>query len=121
MFDELFLLIGTHYRDALYLNGSKIAGILCSYADIAVAAMFLRIMDVIRKRPPSKFRYAVLALFALLTPSLLLPKKGLDFFIVQFLVLAPPYLILVYTGVTEARYFVRHIKEKLKLPGDAAP
>ena len=113
MLDEFFLLIGTHYREALYLNGSKIAGILCSYADIFVVAIFLRVMDVIRKRPPSKFRYAVLVLFALLTPTLLLPKKGLDFFIVQFLVLAPPYLILVYTAIVEAKYFVRHVKEKL--------
>ena len=117
MLDELFLLIGTHYREVIYLNGSKIAGVICSYADILVVAIFLRVMDVIRKRPPSKLRYVVLALFALLTPTLLLPRNGLDFFIVQFLVLAPPYLILVYTAVTEAKYFVRHVKEKLSGSG----
>ena len=113
MFDELFLLIGTHYREALYLNGAKIAGILCSYADIFVAAVFLRVMDVIRGRKPSKRRFAVLALFALVTPVLLFPKQGLHFFVVQFLVLAPPYLVLVYTALTEARHFVSHVKERL--------
>ena len=120
MFDSLFHWIGTYYRDGLYLGGAKIAGILCSYADIFVVAAFLKIMDVIRKRPPSKWRFRTLFLFAVLTPALLLPKKGLDFFIVQFLVLAPPYLILVCTAVIEARHFVSFVKAKVGFPKGAA-
>lgn len=119
MLDEFFLWIGTYYRDVLYLGGSKIAGVLCSFADIFVAGTFLRIMDLIRKRPASKVRFAILGLFALLTPSLLFPRTGFYFFIAQFLVLAPPYLILVYTAVVEARYFVAHVKEQLASGGRA--
>lgn len=116
MFDSFFYWIGTAYRDGLYLGGAKIAGILCSYADIFVVAAFLKIMDTIRKRPLSKLRFRTLLLFAVLTPTLLLPKKGLDFFIVQFLVLAPPYLILVWTAVTEAKQFVAFVKAKVGMP-----
>lgn len=116
MFDSFFYWIGTAYRDGLYLGGAKVAGILCSYADIFVVAAFLHIMDIIRKRPPSKWRFRTLILFAVLTPALLWPKKGLDFFIVQFLVLAPPYLILVWTAVTEARHFVAFVKAKVGTP-----
>lgn len=114
MWDSLFLWIGTFYREGLYLGGSKVAGIVCSYADILVVALFLRIMDVVRRRPPSKYRYAVLGVFALLTPTLLLPRRGLDFFVLQFAVLAPPYFVLIYTAAAEARHFVAHVKKRLQ-------
>jgi len=112
MFDSFFYWIGTVYRDELYLNGAKIAGILCSYADICAVAFALRVMDIIRKRPPSKIRYTILVVFALATPVLLLPKTGLVFFIVQFVILFPPYLILMYTAFTEAKYFMAHVRKK---------
>ena len=114
MLDGFFYWIGTTYRDGLYLGGAKIAGLLCSYADICAVALLLRAMDVIRRRPPSKIRYYILAVFALITPALLLPSKGLDFFIAQFAVLAPPYLILMHTAFTEAKYFVAYIKKKCR-------
>jgi len=113
MFDSFFYLIGTTYRDELYLGGAKIAGLLCSYADICAVALLLRTADVIRKRPPSKIRYIILAVFALATPVLLLPRKGLDFFIVQFAILAPPYLILMYTAFTEAKFFTAYVRKKI--------
>ena len=113
MLDSFFYWIGTAYRGELYLGGSKIAGLLCSYADICAIALLLRAMDALRKRPPSKIRYIILAVFALVTPSLLLPKNGLDFFIVQCAVLAPPYLILMYTAFTEAKFFTAHVRKKV--------
>ncbi|MCL2768245.1 MAG: hypothetical protein FWE49_05925 [Synergistaceae bacterium] len=113
MLDSFFYWVGTAYRDTAYVSGLKIAGILCSYADIFVAAILLRITDVIRERAPSKFRYGVLIVFAVITPTLLLPKEGLDFFILQFIVLAPPYLILMYTAFTEARFFMAYVKDKI--------
>jgi hypothetical protein len=109
--DSLFYWIGVMYREEAYMAGLKIGGILCSFADIFVAAAFLAVMDSLRGRPPSKRRYCLLAVFALLTPSLLLPGEGIEFFIAQFAVLAPPYLVLIYTAVTEARYFVARVKE----------
>jgi len=114
MLDSFFYWIGTTYRIELYLGGAKIAGLLCSYADICAAALLVRISDVIRKRPPSKIRYSILAVFALLTPALLLPRQTLYFFIVQFAVLLPPYLILMYTAFTEAKFFVAHVREKYR-------
>jgi hypothetical protein len=113
MLDSFFFFFGTAYQDELYVSGLKIAGILCSYMDICVAAILLRAADVIRGRAPSKFRFLVLILFALLTPTLLLTKEGLDFFIVQFIVLAPPYLILMYTAFTEAKFFMKWMRSKI--------
>jgi hypothetical protein len=113
MLDAFFLWAGTKYDMALYLAGSKAAGVVCSYADIFVVAAFLRIMDIVRERPPSKVRFRVLAAFALLTPTLLLPQDGGTFFVVQFFVLVPPYLILIYTAATEAGHFVTHVKRTI--------
>ena len=115
MLDSFFYWIGTTYRIELYLGGAKIAGLLCSYADIIAAALLVRVSDVIRKRPPSKIRYFILAVFALFTPTLLLPQKTTHFFIVQFIVLLPPYLILMYTAFTEAKFFVAHVREKYQV------
>ena len=113
MLDSFFYWVGTAYQDELYLSGLKFAGILCSYMDIMVAAILVRSADFIRERRPSKFRFGVLLLFALITPALLFPKEGLDFFIIQFAVLAPPYLILMYTAFTEAKYFMAWMKRKI--------
>ena len=114
MLDNFFYWIGTTYRIELYLGGAKIAGLLCSYADICATALLLRVTDVIRKRPPSKIRYFILAVFALATPALLLPRKTIDFFIVQLIILLPPYLILMYTAFTEAKFFVAHVRGKYR-------
>jgi len=113
MLDGFFYWLGTEYQDSLYIGGLKIAGILCSYADICVAAILLRSADVIRERAPSKFRFSVLAVFAVITPVLLLPREGIDFFILQFIILAPPYLILMYTAFTEAKFLITFVKNKI--------
>jgi hypothetical protein len=81
--------------------------------DICVAAILLRAADLIRERAPSRFRYCILIIFALLTPALLLAKEGLEFFIVQFIVLAPPYLILMYTAFTEAKFFMKWMSSRI--------
>ena len=113
MFDDFFYWVGTAYQDEIYVSGLKFAGILCSYTDICVAAILLRAADVIRERAPSKFRFGVLITFALFTPALLLPNEGLVFFIAQFLVLAPPYLILMYTAFAEAKFFMHWMKNRI--------
>ena len=113
VFDSFFYWVGTAYQDELYVSGLKIAGVLCSYVDICVAAILVRSADFIRERAPSKFRFCVLFLFALLTPALLLPKEGIDFFIVQFIVLGPPYLILMYTAFSEAKFLMAWMKRKI--------
>jgi len=117
MLDSFFYWVGMYYRETLYLGGAKAAGIICSYADIFGVAVFIRVMDIVHQRPASKVRYTVLLIFAALTPTLLIPSSSFIFFVMQFVVLAPPYLILVYTAVTEAKYFVAHIKNRLRESG----
>lgn len=111
MFDALFVWIAAFYREGAYMAGSKIAGVLCSFADIAMIWMFLKLADAIRGGTPSTWRYRTLGVFALLTPTLFLPKISTHFFILQFLVLGLPYLILVWSVVTEAPRILAHIRQ----------
>ncbi len=110
MSDAFFVWLAAFYREGAYMAGSKIAGILCSFADIAMIWMFLKLTDAIRGGPPATWRYRTLTVFALLTPTLLLPKVSTHFFILQFLVLGLPYLILVCSVVTEAHRILAHIR-----------
>ena len=114
MFDSIFYWLGTEFRDGLYISSLQIGGLLCSYADICAVALLLRSMDVISGRPPSKFRYGILIVFAILTPTLLLPQKSTSFFIAQFIILAPPYLVLMYTAFTDfASVFIPYMRNKM--------
>ncbi|MBQ9564003.1 MAG: hypothetical protein IJU98_00315 [Synergistaceae bacterium] len=110
--DEFFLWIGQNYRDELYMAGTKLAGVLCSFADIAMIWMFLRLRDEIHDAP-SRWRYRVLLAFAALTPTLLLVESSTVFFPLQGFVLGAPYLILIWTAVTEAPHLLAHMKEIL--------
>lgn len=112
-FDSLFAWLALEYgAGPMYLIGSKICGVLCSFADIAMIWMLLRLRDEVRGGV-SKRRYAVLAVFAALTPTLLLPDVSTDFFILQFIVLGLPYMILVGTIAFEAKHILRHIRETI--------
>ncbi|MDO5115463.1 MAG: hypothetical protein Q4D58_05140 [Synergistaceae bacterium] len=120
MIDELFLWIASSFRGETYLNGLRAGGILCGVADIAATALFVRVMDIIKGRPPSKKIYAALAFFLLLTPLQLLPENTTVFFIVMFFVFLPPYLILIYTAAAEARGFVAFVKARLRAGAEGA-
>ncbi|MDR3254268.1 MAG: hypothetical protein LBT31_01700 [Synergistaceae bacterium] len=120
MFDALFFWFAENYRMELHLGGLKIAGVLCSYADISAIWFFARICDAARRAEaaaegdegprPGVWRYWLLTLFALLTPALLLPANGTIFFIAQFLVLGLPYLILIHVVVTGVRPLLARMK-----------
>ncbi len=97
------------------MAGTRVAGGLCSFADIAMIWMFLRLRDEIHKET-SRRRYVVLTIFAVLTPSLLFVKSSTVFFPLQGFVLGAPYFILVWTAATEASSLLSHIKEKIFLP-----
>lgn len=112
MFDSFFLWAATLYRNDLYMAGSQIAGVLCSYADIAIVWLFLKITDEIRGGAPSTWGYRILILFAVFTPSLLFVRNSTLFFIVQFWVLGFPYLVLVRAVVKEAPRVLAHLREQ---------
>ncbi len=113
MFDFFFLWAANVYRNDLYLTGSQLAGLLCSYADIAIVWIFLKITDAIRGGPPSAWSYRILLIFFVLTPVLLLVENSTYFFILQFAVLGPPYLVLARTVIKEAPRVLRHLHEKI--------
>ena len=110
MLDKIFLWISQNYRNELYMAGTRLAGLLCSYADIIMLWMFLKLCDDINGKI-SRRRYLLLKIFAVLTPSLLFVKDSTIFFILQGFVLSVPYFILVWTAFTEAKNILAHIKE----------
>ena len=112
MIDDFFLWITLNYREGLYMAGTRLAGVLCSFADIAMIWMFLRLRDELHGES-SRRRYRVLLIFAALTPTLLLVENTTLFFPLQFFVLAAPYLILVWTAAVEAPHLLAHVREKL--------
>ena len=112
--ESFFHWIAGHYTAEAHLISSKIGGILCSYADIFVIWMFVKVVDEMEERPPSVIRFRLLILFMLLTPALLLAQTSYQFFILQFFVLGVPYLILAYSVVVDIRAFMKHIRAKVK-------
>ena len=110
LLQSLFYWIGTSFRIDAYLPAAKAAGVVCAWADIAAVYYFILITDRIRRRRPSRIRLTVLVLFAVITPALLLPKNSTLFFIIQFAILAPPYLLLFYSAATEAKTLVEFLK-----------
>ena len=112
--ESFFLWIAAHYTAEAHLISSKIGGILCSYADIFVIWMFVKVVDEMEERPPSVIRFRLLILFMLLTPALLLAQTSYQFFILQFFVLGIPYVILAYSVVVDIRAFMKHIRAKIK-------
>ncbi len=110
MLDKIFLFISQYYRNELYMAGTRLAGLLCSYADIIMLWLFLKLCDDINGKI-SRRRYFIIAV---LTPSLLFVKDSTIFFILQGIVLSGPYFILVWTAFTEAKNILAHIKEVMR-------
>ena len=113
LIDDFFVWISTNYTNTIYMAGTRLAGVLCSFADIAMIWMFLRLCDEINGRV-SRRRYMLLKIFAVMTPSLLFIENSTIFFPVQGFVLSVPYLILVWTAVTEAPNLINHIKSFIR-------
>ena len=95
---------------------TKIAGIACSFADIAFILMLLKASDIAKgpKHPRPKKRLAVLYVFALLTPTLALPLESDMFLIWQSLILGFPYLILAYSIVAELPVILRYVRPAIR-------
>lgn len=94
---------------------TKAAGIACSFADIAFIVILLKTAHTLKPgMPPPKRRLRVLCVFAVLTPTLVLPISGNAFVIWQSLVLGIPYLLLAHTVATEFPTLFAHVREKIR-------
>ena len=113
LIDDFFVWISTNYTNNIYMAGTRLAGVLCSFADIAMIWMFLRLCDEINGKF-SRRRYMFLKIFTVMTPSLLFIENSTIFFPVQGFVLSVPYLILVWTAVSEATNLINHIKSVIR-------
>ncbi|MDL2264432.1 hypothetical protein LJC31_07260 [Synergistaceae bacterium OttesenSCG-928-I11] len=106
-----FLWIAMNFTEAPHLFYLKVGGILCGFGDIAALWFLLKVAEVMHGKKPKK-RFAILAFFLLINPIQAIPGNSGMFFVVQFLVLGIPYLILAYTAVTEAPAIVAYIKKR---------
>ncbi|MBQ6774739.1 MAG: hypothetical protein IJQ56_08820, partial [Synergistaceae bacterium] len=111
--DDFFVWISANYNNNIYMAGTRLAGVLCSFADIAMIWMFLRLCDEISGKV-SRRRYMTLKIFAVLTLSLLFVEKSIIFFPLQGFVLSAPYFILVWTAVSEAKSLINHMKRVIR-------
>ncbi|GHV38793.1 hypothetical protein FACS1894187_18030 [Synergistales bacterium] len=124
MFDAICLWLAQNYNAELHLSGLKLAGVMCSYADIAAIALFAKICALSRSASPKQDRaavviYRMLALCALITPGLFLPQSSATFFAVQFMVLLLPYCILMYVVATGIRPLIKTLEKYIKERGSA--
>ena len=114
LFAPLFPFFGwvaANFTESTHLFYLKVGGILCGFGDIAALWFLLKVAEVMHGKKPKK-RFAVLAFFLLINPIQAIPGDSGMFFVVQFLVLGIPYLILAYTAVTEAPAIVSYIRER---------
>ena len=114
MWPEVFFeFIGNYYRDIPHMTGLKIGALICCLFDILGVWALLRCMDLARNRPPSKWKNAVLGVCAVLNVAQMIPKNSAYFFLTMFFVFFLPYVLLIHTMISEARYFVAFLRDAL--------
>jgi hypothetical protein len=114
---DTLLWVGNHFSHEIYYKTTKVQGLFWSLADIAIAWYMLKIADFIRNRdgrPKITWRYYLLLLSAVLTPFLLIMKTAKHFFILEAVIFAIQYLILMYSVVAERKGVLLFIKAALQ-------
>lgn len=111
--EAFFEFIGDYYRDVPHMTGLKIGALICCFADILGVWALIRAMDLARDRTPAKWKNAVLGACAVLNVAQLIPKSSAYFFIVMFAVFFLPYVLLIHTMISDARYFVTFLRYAL--------
>jgi hypothetical protein len=104
LLDAAFSWIVTRFTRDAYLVSTKVQGLMWSGADLLLVFAFLRIADVLRAKsgdPPIRWRYAFLALTALLTPLLVFARSSREILLLESLVCGVQFLILVATLILE--------------------
>lgn len=112
--DSFFLSIPVWLTPEVNMTITRLAGVACSFADIAFIIILLKVAQALKPGAPRpKWRYRTLWFFAILTPSLFLPIDTRYFLVWQSFVLGPPYLILAYTAVKEAPTILKYLKTQI--------
>jgi hypothetical protein len=114
---DTLLWIGNHFSHDVYYTATKVQGIFWSLADIAIVWYMLKIADFIRNRtgrPKITLRYYLLLLSAVLTPFLLVMKTAKNFFILEAIIFAIQYLLLMYSVVAERKGVLRFIQTTIQ-------
>jgi hypothetical protein len=111
------LWVGNHFSHEVYYTTTKVQGIFWSLADIAIIWYMLKIADFIRNRTGKSkitWRYYLLLLTAILTPFLLVMKTAKHFFILEAVIFAIQYLLLMYSVIAEKKDVLLFIKATLQ-------
>jgi len=111
------LWVGNHFSHEVYYTTTKVQGIFWSLADIAIVWYMLRIADLIRNRtgrPKITWRYYLLLLSAILTPLLLAIKNANHFFILEAVIFAIQYLLLMYSVLAERKDVLQFIRATIQ-------
>lgn len=113
MGEALFCLLSGWFSEELHVRLLRLGGILCGYGDLVALYFLLKISVITRGVEPRVRLFTVRAFFVLNLLQLVPVRTSGAFFVLMFLVLGVPYLILAYTAVTEAPFIIRRIKERI--------
>lgn len=108
---------GNNFSHEIYFTTTKIQGISWSLADIALVWYMLKIADFIRNhtgRQKITWRYYLLLLSAILTPFLLVMKTSTHFFILEAVIFAIQYSLLLYSVIVEKKGVLIFIKATIQ-------
>lgn len=111
------LWIGNHFSHEIYYSTTKVQGLFWSLADIALVWYMLKIADFIRNRTGRSkitWRYYLLFISVILTPFLLVMKTATHFFILEAVIFAIQYLLLLYSVVAEKKGVLLFIRATIQ-------
>ena len=114
---KTLLWAGNHFSHEIYFTTTKIQGLFWSLADIVLVWYMLKIADFIRNRtgkPKVTWRYYLLLLSAVLTPFLVLMKTSPHFFILEAVIFALQYSLLLYSVIVEKKGVLIFIKATIQ-------
>lgn len=111
------LWIGNHFSHEIYYTTTKVQGLFWSLADIALVWYMLKIADFIRNRTGRSkitWRYYLLFISVILTPFLLVMETSTHFFILEAVIFAIQYLLLLYSVVAEKKGVLLFIRTTIQ-------
>ncbi|MBW1899501.1 MAG: hypothetical protein JRI61_10635 [Deltaproteobacteria bacterium] len=114
---DTLIWIGSHFSYEVYHTTTKVQGIFWSLADIAIIWYMLKIADFIRNHTGESkitWRYYLLLITAVLTPVLLVMKTAKHFFILEAVIFAIQYLLLMYSVIAEKNRVLIFIKATIQ-------
>lgn len=99
MIDQAIHWMGTHFSPESYLFWTRIQCLLWTAADVVIVYNLIRIANTGRKLTgdrPHRVSYVVLGLTLLPTPLIAVAKTGGTVFLIELLITAPHFLLILY-------------------------